>query len=247
MMDENKEMAITLYDAKGAFFSGLLGFGIGAVLALPLPLLLGRQQASFVLAAILFFAVPIVYFPFIKKKHLRKVLFLLGPAEFSIQEASGEKTIVVPLEEIQSYQVSPFNNMVGIGWGLRLQYKSGQRLKLGIIDNGTVNVSKGIREDSVLYRFCTYINLYNSRQSDYDHKITVLPTFFASPSGTWLLWLPAALLVMDLLLRLTGKHAASKDWALFFMLIIFTISLIGTRSKDKQIFQRIADLQDYQQ
>src|ERR1700743_963751 len=107
MMVENSEIEITLYDAKGAFLSGLLGFGIGAALALPLPLLLGRQQTVFVVAAMLFFAVPIIYFPFIKNKHLKKGLILLDPARFSLQEASGKKSVVVPLEEIQSYQVSP--------------------------------------------------------------------------------------------------------------------------------------------
>jgi hypothetical protein len=246
-MDENKELAITLYDAKGAFLSGLLGFGVGALVALPLPLLLGRQRNVFVLAAMLFFAIPMIYFPFIKKKYLKSGLFLLDPAQFSIKEPSAEKNIVVFLKEIQSYQVSPFKNMVGIGFVLKMRYKSGAYLKLGIIDNSSLNFNKGISEDSVLYRFCTYINAYNSSQSDDQAKITAIPSFFASRSGGYLLWLPAGLLVADLLLRFSIKHPDGKYLGLFFVLIVFTVSLIGARSKDKQVFRRISELQEYKE
>lgn len=247
-MDEKRTIIeITVYDAKGAFYSGMLGFMAGVVLASALPLLLGSGQHVFVLAGILFFAVPILYFPFIKKRRLKRELLLLEADRFSVQENSGKPDMVVLLEDLSNFKISPFRNMIGNGFSLRLQYKDGRKVRLSILDKRQQRLDKDIRQDSVLYRFCSYINAYNRRQSDYECRINPIPSFFASPSGVYLLWLPAALLLLDLFLRVSGMLAGRKDWVLFFLLILYTINMIAFRSRDKQIFERISEMQDQRQ
>ncbi len=219
----------------------ILAFCISGPIAMIFPFIFHGTYTSCVFGAISFFAFPFICFPFIKKKCTRNASFLLNEFGFEVHETDEENNTIISWDEIASYQVRPFKALSGKGFVVKMHCKSSRNFKFEIIDSW--NFYDTVNDDSVVVLICKYINNYNAQQTNEDDKIILLPGFFASEQGIYLLGLPILLVIFDLIYRLTHPLIREKDIPFFFSVALLALGLFGQRKKSKQIFERLLELQ----
>lgn len=218
----------------------ILAFFISGPIAMVFPFIFGTQ-ASFVFGAIIFFAFPFICFPFIKKMCTKNVSFLLNEFGFEVQEIHEENNTIINWDEIASYQIRSFKALSGKGFVVKIHCRSGRNFKLEIIDSW--NIYDEVNDDSVVVSICQYISNYNKQQTNEENKIVLLPGFFASEQGIYLLCLPILFVIFDLIYRLTHPMVSEIDIPFFFSVAVLALGLFGQRKKSKQIFERLLELQ----
>ena len=230
-------MNITLFNLKKGILIFLLSFCFSTVIAGGLPFLLGKTNSIFMLAAILFFAIPLLYLPVIRKKCLQKALLSFNEGGCSIQ---GQRNTDIRWDDIATYTIRPWNSMVGNGFIFNARGKDGHHVKLAILEKDFVSPSGDIKKDSLLFGFCQRIMDFNSTQASELDKIALQPGYLASASGTVLFWIPAVLLLIDLLYRATHPGKGGKNIGFLFMILILTFALWGRRRTDKLFFEKLS-------
>jgi len=231
-------MTITLFNLKKGIAIFLLCFCISTVIAVGLPFLLGRTDSIFLLAATLFFAIPLLYLPFIRKKCLQKALLSFNEADCRIE--GGQGNTVIRWDEVSTYTARPWKSLVGNGFIFRVQTKDGHHVKLAVLEKELVSRAGNIKEDSLLFQLCWHITDFNRTQTSEENRISLRPGFLASPSGAVLLWIPAVLLLIDLLYRLTHPGKGGRDIGFLFMILILTLVLWGQRRTDKLFYEKLS-------
>ncbi len=239
-MESEKVKSTTLLNTPKGLLLMILAFCISGPIAMILPFIFGTE-ASFAFGAISFFAFPFICFPFIKKLCTRNASILLNKLGLEVQESDRENNTIIHWDEVESYKIRPFKALSGKGFVVKIHCKSGSNFRFEIIDSW--NLYDKVNEDSVVVLICQHISNYNQQQTNEENKIILLPGFFASKPGIYLLCLPILLVIFDLVYRLAHPMVLKKDMLLFFSVAMLALSLFGVRKKEKQIFERLLKLQ----
>ena len=235
-------MNITLFNLKKGILIFLLSFCISAVIAGGLPFFLGRTNSIFTLAAILFFAVPLMYLPVIRKKCLQKALLSFSDEDCRIERPKGET--VIRWDEIATYRARPWKSMVGTGFIFDARAKDGHHVKLAVLEKDFMSTAGDIRKDSVLLQLCRHIMDFNRTKASELDRITLQPGFLLSASGTTLYWILGVLLIFDLLYRATHPAIGGKHIGFLFLILVLAFMVWGQRRTGRLFFEKLSGCQE---
>lgn len=236
---------VVIRNSKGIIML-LLAFCVGFFVALATPAILEKNTAVFTLSGILFFAVPALAFPFIKRNCMAKMKVVYQPSGLELQESDKDKTTVVNWDEIKSYRVSAFGKLSGSGFLLKLNYRNGDSLKRAIIDKDSSDGSSvdNQKNPTLLFKICHLVHSYNTRQTNKENEITLSPGILSSGAGVYLLWMPAILVVIDLVYRLKHPGKLAENFLFFFFTAFLSLGLLARRKQDGAFFKKVLKLHE---
>ncbi|OKS88176.1 hypothetical protein RG47T_3640 [Mucilaginibacter polytrichastri] len=219
-----------------------IAFCISAVIGVCMPFILKGAHGSFTFGAIIFFALPLLSYPFIKQKCMEKALLFFDDQGFKLEELENDQTISLNWNELESFRIQPFKNISGKGFILKLKFRDGRKYSLPVIgvnlwEESTIDDNAGL-----LFTFFKQVKAYNEQPIFKDKEILFLPNFFATNLGQYLLVLPVILLIIDLEYRSLHHIPLKRNYPFLFMTVVLAVGFWDQRKKDRQIYQTLSNL-----
>lgn len=227
---------ITLFNSKKAVTMMFAAFLISASIAFVVPFLAGKSQASFVVAALVFFALPLMSGTYIKRICMKHGTITFTPdcIKIIVQDNIQQK---LDWNNLKNIQFNAFRNMAGRGIHIILRTTHGENLKYAFIEN-VADFIEGAEQESVLSEFLHFVKLHNASVLP-PSQIKITPSFLASSSGAFLLLLPVGLIVLDICLRLSHTVQIKNHFLSFYVAIMLLFGLLAQRNKERRLYNLI--------
>jgi hypothetical protein len=235
---------ITLFfENKKAVTYYLLLVLVSCGIAISLPILLGKNNFVFTLSGILFFAIPLALLLYSRKKFISKGCVVLNPEHIRI--AYRRKDLVIPWSEIEKYVVIKDNRSIMANfYSIIIQERNGNKNFFSIVDDKLIASDNSINENSILFQFCKYVVNYNSTQTEPD-KIELQASLGAKKGIKYLFLLPVALIVFDIVYRIThpgGNY--SRDIGLLALSAFLALGILAKTKSENTFYHSVLKLQN---
>ena len=137
--------------------------------------------------------------------------------------------------------MQPFKIMIGKGMRLKIYYGDGGSLTMYLF--GIDMLSEAADEQLFIHTFFQSVNTYNLKVEP-DKQVMLLPGFFATESGKYLMGIPALLVVFDLCYRASHPLESQKEIMFFFFAAAMAAGFWGQVQKERKSFEKLSNMQN---
>lgn len=235
-------MNVTLFNRNKGLLFGILAYCICAAIAIFLPYLFHHpSKPVFFCSAVIFIVFPLLIFPYVSRKCLTPAVLTFDESGFGLQETQHESSLVVHWQDIISFRMQPFKIMIGKGVRMKIYYNDGGSLTMYLF--GIDLLSETVDGQLFIHTFFHSVNRYNL-QVEPDKQIMLLPGFFATESGKYLMIIPALLVVFDLYYRISHPLESKKGIMFFLFAVVLAAGFWGQVQKERKSFEKLSNLQN---
>lgn len=235
-------MNVTHFNRSKGLLLGLLTFCICAAIAIFLPHLFHRPSNTvFFFSGIIFIVFPLIISLYISKRCLTPAQLTFDEFGLYLQRTRAEYSLVIHWQDVISFRMQPFKILFGNGIRLKIYYNNRKSLTLYFF--GIDLLSETTDEQPFIPAFFQSVNKYNLQVAP-DKKVMLLPGFFATESGRYLMCIPALLVVFDLYYRAAHPLESRKGIMFFFFAIAMAAGFWGQVLKERKSFEKLSDMQN---
>lgn len=178
---------------------------------------------------ILFIALLSLVFPFVITFISRKSFISKGVVSFTLNDVSiaeNKSVNTIGWNDIEYYNVVP-NKGTSIAnyYLIEIKERNGKKKSICIVDNNLIKSNGEINDSSVLAKFCQYVNLYNKQQNNESDSITLQTNLYAKKGIKYLLIIPAAVILFDIIYRIQNPNIGFKLY--FFTFLIALVLMVN--------------------
>ncbi len=237
-----EQINVTLFNRNKSLLLGILTCCICAVIAIFLPHLFHHPSNTvFFFSGVVFIIFPLISFVYISKKCLKQALLSYDGSGFKLQKNEDGCSLAVNWKDVAFFRMQYFRIMIGKGIRLKLYYSEGKSLTLYFF--GIDLLSEIVDEQQFIHTFFRSVNKYNLKATE-DAKVMLLPGFFATESGKYLMGIPVLLVVFDLYYRVSHPLESNKEIFFFFFAVAMATSFWGQVLKERKSFEKLSNIQN---
>ncbi|RFM25708.1 hypothetical protein [Deminuibacter soli] len=234
-MDEQLVHTKRYYPLRGTLFF-LSMFIFSGLLAVIIPGVAGHSELVRFITTIQFFVVPMLAFVVMKHKFIKSVDLELKPEGFTVT-GSGRPSRVL-WEKVDSFKIIFSRD----GYILILIDDYGKKRQFSFVEHGVRNKAKEVTETSSLYHVCSGIQQYNQHTAK--KKLVLLPSLFAAGSVKIFTGVLLSLILIDMGIHMVHPLRIRDEFALFFLTLGSTITLLAFKKNREHACQKLLQLQE---